>query len=316
MAETATAPTAAPAAPQAPAQEGAEGQNTGKQLTPGKETAASAKPTDPLEASVAEKYGDEWAALPESMKKRVLEGEKKVRDADKKYQQLARIQKEHEYSTRQMAALVNALKTDPLSVLQNPALGHDVRKIAESYVWDRIQEEKLDPKEREHRKLQTDYDQLKKQQEMEKKSREKEELDRHISQRRGELENLIIKTCETNQLPNKPEVVSRMAYYIGLARRNGHALTPEIMGQIATRTRQDFRDWAKTFFESDPDEKLLEDLDGPLIERLRKADLKRLKAKGLSVGSAPSNEQRPSAPSKKQDMSDWLDQRDQRMKLR
>lgn len=272
------------------------------------------KPADPIEAEIAEKFGEEWKTLPDSMKSKVLSAEKKSRDADKKYQQIARIQKAYELTTKQTAQLVNQLKSDPLAVLRNPEIGVDVRQLAEKFLWEQIQQERMkteSPDKWEAEQYKRELEQIRQAQESEKKQKEKEALERHTAERRQQLEKLIVETAQKEKLPANPAVISRMAYYIKLYRSNGHQLSPEVMGEISGRVRQDFKLWSKEFFEQDPDEKLLEDLDGPLIERLRKADLQRLKAKGLKVGDEKSD---PSPkPTKKMTDIEWALEREKRL---
>ncbi len=64
--------------------------------------------------------------------------------ANKKLQEGLRAKKQAE-------DFVKLLKTDPLKVLKDPRIGHDVRKLAEEYLASQLEDELLDPREKELR---------------------------------------------------------------------------------------------------------------------------------------------------------------------
>ena len=110
---------------------------------------------------------------PESSDSKALQEEKKVEAALKKLKIKGREvevddSKYHEFAQKGAAAtetwqeaakmkrdaeaFIHELKTNPLKVLKDPNLGVDMRKIAEQFIWEQMQEESLSPEQIDQRK--------------------------------------------------------------------------------------------------------------------------------------------------------------------
>lgn len=307
------APAAAPAEAKAPA---------AAPVPAAKETPATPeqKPANPIESELAAQFGEEWNALPQKAKERVIASEMKGREADKRMQIAAKIQKDLELTTSQTTQLIEALKKDPWGVLKNPALGHDVRKLAEEYVWSMIEEQKMTPEQRVAKENEVKLNQLQTEKEQRDAAEKQRQLDILTAQRRGHWEKTIVEAIETAKLPNTSYVVRRFADYIKAASRSRQ---PADMPTIAEQIKKELVDLQGKFLlppkftnetEDQYEERVLNSAPSEYVKVLRKADLKRLRAKGLApkpgpkpVGSVPAQ------GLKKKTMTEWLNERDQRM---
>jgi hypothetical protein len=266
-----------------------------------------------LEEDLAGKFGDDWKALTPAVKQHLLASEQKTRDADKKYQLIAKIQKDNELTSRQMSGLVQALKEDPMSVLSNPALGHDVKALAEKIVWDGIQEQRMSPEQRRLRDLETENSRYKKDQEATERQKQEAQQAQATAARRAWFEKTFTETLQRHGMPADPQVFGQMAYNVKLFKREGMPLD---MDKVAEKTRADFMRWTNAWNLNTPDEKISENVPEDFVKKIRKWDLARLRAKGLSPKPGPkANTER--TPEKKGNgkvtMSEWLDQRSERL---
>lgn len=307
--------------PQAPAPAPAKPQEGGQTAAEGADLKApeAKKPANQLEAELQSEYGAEWDALPQKAKDRIIASEMKTREADKRMQLAAKLKKDLEMTNTQVGELINALKRDPWKVLSNPALGHDVRKLAEEYVWQMIQEQRMTPEQREAMQAKHEVAQLR----AEKEQREKQERDaqeqQKIAERRAYWEKTIQESIEAEKLPNTSYVVRRFADYIKSSVRQR---IPADMPGIAKQIRQELIDLQGKFllppkFQNESDEqyeeRVLAGAPNDYVKLLRKADLKRLRAKGMAPKPGPKPANAPQAPSKKMSMNDWLNRRDERL---
>lgn len=286
-----------------------------------KAPAEAKKPANQLEADLMEKFGaDEWQALSQRAKDHLISAEMKTREADKRMQLAAKLKKDLDMTNAQVAQLFEALRKDPWRVLGNPALGHDVRKMAEEYVWQMIQEQRMSPEQREAVRVKMENEQLRAERAMAKQEQEKREMDALTAQRRAYWEKTIPEAIEAAGLPKTSYTVRRFAEYVKAASRQR---IPADMPAIAQQIKQELIDLQGRFLlppkwanetEDQYEDRVLNSAPSDYVKMLRKADLKRLRAKGLAPKPGPKPTTTPApAPNKKMLMSDWLAQKDQRL---
>jgi|WetSurMetagenome_2_1015567.scaffolds.fasta_scaffold25996_3 hypothetical protein len=296
--------TAAPIAPPVvdPEVTGIPGK-TPETVDPGDPANQKTNTVDPIEKEISEKYGDDWGKLSDKIKQQVLSAERKTRDADKRYQQIARIQKDYDLSQKQMGRLAELLKTNPRSILENPALGLDIHKLAEEILWEKIQREKMDPKDRELAELKARIAERDKSDEKSKAEREEQEMDAKVEAAKAKYRDMIGKAVEESKLPNTKKVVAQMAYYIKLYNQSGKDID---MKAIAAQVKKDHMEWQSQFLESAPDDELLSLVPKSVLDRIRKADLSDLRAKGLAPKPGPkAHTETRTVPKKKESMEEW-----------
>lgn len=190
--------------------------------------------------------------------------------SDKAFREGAEIRKQAEQ-------LVQLLKSDPISVLADPRLGLDVRKIAEEYLAAQIGDELMDPKERELRDLKK-WREAREKEDNEKLTRaQQEENDRLTQEHIGSYSNGIIEALESSQLPKNATCVKRMAYYMHEGLKRGLELSPkDVVGLV----REDFENDFRSLYGSADGEVLLGLLGEEGANKIRKHDLSRLKQTG------------------------------------
>lgn len=278
------------------------------------------KPANQIEAEMASHFGqEEWDKMSPAVRERVISAEMKSREADKRMQLVAKLKKDLDMTTAQTGQLIEALKKDPWKVLSNPALGHDVRKLAEEYVWQMIQEQRMTPEQRQAAQDRLENMQMKAEREQQKKDQEQREMDALIAQRRAYWEKTIPESIEANGLPKTSYTVRRFTEYIRAAAK---ARIPADMPAIAQHIKQELVDLQGRFLlparmqgETDEqyEDRVLASAPNDYIKMLRKADLRRLRAKGLKPNPGPKPGSNTPTPQKKMLMSEWLAQKEQRM---
>lgn len=277
------------------------------------------KPANQLEAELQEQLGEDWEKLTPKAKERLIAAEMKGREGDKRMQLAAKLKKDLDMTTAQTNHLIEALRKNPWQVLSNPALGHDVRKMAEEYVWQMIQEQRMTPEQREAQQTKAERDQLKAEKERLMKEQQQKEQETLIAQRRSYWEKTIAESIEAEKLPQTSYVVRRFAEYIKAAAKER---APADMPAIAAQIRQELVDLQSKFLlppkgatETDDayEERILASAPNDFVKLLRKADLKRLRNKGALPKPGPKPTDAKQEPSKKLSMTEWLNQRDQRL---
>lgn len=286
------------------------------------ETAAQAKkPANQIEADLAAQFEDgEWENLPQKVRDRMVAAEMKSREADKRMQLAAKLKKDLDMTNTQVSQLIDGLRKDPWRVLSNPALGHDVRKLAEEYVWQMIQEQRMTPEQREAAQTKLELAQMKAQQEQAKKDQADREMEALVAQRRAYWEKTIPEAIDAAGLPKTSYTVRRFVDYIRAAARSK---VPADMPAIADQVKQELVALQGQFLlpqrmanETDESyqDRVLSSAPNEYVRLLRKADLRKLRAKGLAPKPGPKPGATPGqAGPKKMSMSEWLNARDQRM---
>jgi hypothetical protein len=159
----------------------------------------------------------------------------KAMAADEKFQEASSYKKQAEQ-------LVEMLQTDPLSILRNPALGLDIRKLAEQVLLEDLEEQQKSPEQKEleeyKRKLK-EYEEKQKKAEDERKQQQIQEATRRNQE---EIESSMIKALEASDFPAEPYFIRRVADAMASAIENGweDVTVEKIMPYVESRMRNDF----------------------------------------------------------------------------
>jgi hypothetical protein len=294
----------------------------GETIQPAGETEKKA-PANQLEADLAQQFGEDWDTMSPKVKERVIAAEMKSREADKRMQLAAKLKKDLDMTNTQVNQLIDALKKDPWKVLSNPALGIDARKMAEEYVWQQIQQERMTPEQRQAAQDRLENAQMKAEKEQAQKDQADREMQALIAQRRAYWEKTIPEAIDAAGLPKTSYTVRRFAEYIKAAARSR---VPADMPAIASQIRQELVDLQSKFLlppkgatETDEayEERVLGSAPSEYVKMLRKADLRKLRAKGLmpKPGPKPGATPQPAKPNNgKMLMSEWMNKREERLR--
>lgn len=260
----------------------------------------------PADATPAEKKiwklkadGEEFefdASDEEAIKREIM----KARGANKRFQSAAELKKQAE-------TFFNMMK-DPQQlrkVLEDPRVGVDVKKFAQEYLWEKIQDEQLTPEQREQREKDREleeYRQQKAKQEQERVEREKAE---RVSRMEQSYEQKITKALEMGGIPKTHATVARMADYLEKALNYNLDLSPE---ELVQHVRNDYLSDFSSVLSAADGEQLLALIGEANAEKLRQADLKRLKStqsNPFQARSRPKDESLVSQQQKKLPASEW-----------
>lgn len=192
-----------------------------------------------------------------------------VRKVSEKYR------REGEAAKKQAEEFVRLLKEDPIRLLKDPRIGHDVRKLAEEYLAGQLKDEMMDPKERELRDAKAKIKQF---EDFEKKQKEEQELQKKEILRKKFTENYtqdIVKALDTSGLPRKPETVKRIANKMALALKIGENITASEATQLV---KEDLIEESKSIYSASPAETLASLLGEENLKKIREWDISRLKS--------------------------------------
>jgi hypothetical protein len=182
--------------------------------------------------------------------------------------------KEAAMTKKQAEEFVNMLKKDPIALLKDPRLGHDVRMIAEKYLLEQMQEEMLTPEQKELKeakaKLKAYEDQKRAIEQEQMKARDKELTEKYTA----DYSNQIIKALNENSLPKTEYTVKRIAYYMHLGLQKGLNLSAS---DVADKVKQDYINEQKALFAAADGGTLVQLLGEDAANKLRKWDVSRVK---------------------------------------
>lgn len=191
------------------------------------------------------------------------------RASNKRFQEAATIRKQAE-------EFINLLKQDPRRVLSNPAIGADPYKLAEDWLIERMEMEKLTPEQQQLRAYEQQikaYEEEKRAESERKAHDEQQKLIQHHTQM---YEQQVTEALASSGLPKTTKTVKRMAEYMYKALENGIDLKPS---DVVTLVKQDYIKEITDLFSQTDGDSLLQILANTGIDnKIRKADLARLKA--------------------------------------
>ncbi len=166
-------------------------------------------------------------------------------------------------------------------VLADPRIGLDVKKFAEQVVWEQIQQEQREADWRqnpEKKKQYEDEQELQARRAADERTKA-EGLTRQQQEAQGRYETgyseKIMKALEAGNMPKTPEAVARMAEYLYRAVEHGYDLSPD---DLVQQVRDDYINEFKAVLGGSDGDQLLALLGEENADKLRKADLKRLKS--------------------------------------
>jgi hypothetical protein len=182
-----------------------------------------------------------------------------------------------------MEQLVDMLKTNPLSILKNEALGLDVRKLAEQVLNEEIEEMQKSPEQKRIEELERklkDKEEREKQLEDERRQAEMNALQEQAAQ---QLDDQMSDAIGKSTLPKSPYVVKRLADAMIEAVNMGYNdVTPE---QIMPFVEQQIMDEFQKVFEESADDKLEKLIGKKTLDRYRKGRVSKQKAQPIETAA-------------------------------
>lgn len=187
--------------------------------------------------------------------------------ANKKLQEALKLQREAKQfieSMKDKRALREALVK----------LGHDPRKLAEETLSEVLEEEMLDPKEREYRQTKAENERYKRELE-ERQAREakekKDSLKAHFAKQYTEQ---FTGALEKSGLPKTKDMVASMAKYIARSAKIGFEMTAD---EAATLVKQDLENSQKSILSASSAEMIAKVLGEDGLKKIREYEAAKLK---------------------------------------
>jgi hypothetical protein len=242
-------------------------QQQGEPIKPDAGTTPVEQPSD---GSGVKKYkvkvnGEEMEVTEEEL----IKGYQIRKAADEKFREASMLRKQAE-------EFISLLKKDPIKVLTHPSLGVDFKKLAEEYLYQQLEEELMDPKDRELKKYKAMIEEMERQ----KQEQERAQQETMIEQLKAEYSQNYVKditeALQSSGLPKNEFTVKRIAYYMYEGLRRGYNLSAK---QVAPLVKEDYIKEQRALYSSLDGDLLVQLLGDDLVNKIRKYDVDKLKAK-------------------------------------
>jgi hypothetical protein len=232
--------------------------------------------------------------------------------ADERFKEAAQMRKQTE-------AFLEALRADPISVLQHPELGIDFRGLSEQYLTKELQRELMSPEQRELEELR----EFRKAAEARTQAEQQEQMTQRQQQEHAQLtqraaveyDRQITEALSKSDLPKTPYTIKRVVEVMQNALANGYDLdVPTAVDMV----REGYHGDVQALVGNLDGEALIKVLGDAIVGKLRKHDLANLRRKlegqqpaAPAAGATPTprspREPRSTEP-KKLNTHDWLAQ--------
>lgn len=195
--------------------------------------------------------------------------------------------------------LVNKILESPLEILTSEELksrGFDFKDIAEKYLYEQLQLERMSDQERRAHeneiRLKKYEEHLKKYEEQEalkKKQTEETQINQLKERYRESYQKQFIEAVESSKLPKAPWVFSRMAEHMKTAIRKGYKdVTPS---DVAPLVKQEWLEANRATLANVSDDELDNVLPKDMADRIRKKNLEKTKSNHFINKAPPPNGQ-------------------------
>lgn len=204
----------------------------------------------------------------------------KYKAADKRMAEAAKLRQESEDRWRK-------LKDDPYSVLSDPELGLNPNELAEQWLTRQLQEElEVDPRDKEMRELQKRLEEYQKRDQEKEEQEKMTERERFIESRKEAIQKTLVEAMEASILSKNPEtqaaMLREMALYMRAAKEQGEEVTAQDIVEHIQSSRFNQYHTLANQFEGD---ELINFLGEAVVNKIRKADLERLRSKRAQTQS-------------------------------
>lgn len=139
----------------------------------------------------------------------------KAEGAQEKFQEAALYRKQAEQ-------LVEMLQKDPLSILRNPALGIDVKKLAEMVLDEQLAEAQLTPEQKRIKELEAALTEREKKEKAEREAKEAEEKARLTKEMYAKAEQDMMAALDSSSIGASPYAVRRVADMMSVLVEEGY----------------------------------------------------------------------------------------------
>lgn len=175
---------------------------------------------------------------------------------------------------KEINQLIQDVKADPFKVLQDPAIGIDVKDAIRKYIEREIENSQKSPEQLALEAAKEELRQLKANQEFQEKTRAQQEQQALADKWEKEYDEQISRALETNQIPRSAAAVKKILSYAELAvQANKDVSINDIIPFVKEELINDYREHAKAL----PDDALENFFGKDLVDRLRKTAVRKAK---------------------------------------
>lgn len=175
---------------------------------------------------------------------------------------------------KEVSVFIEELRKDPRSVLSDPDLNVDLKKLAQEVFEAELEQSKKTPEQIEKEKLEAKLKELEEERKKEKEEFQKKEFERLQEQAFQEYDKSITEALEKSSLPKNDMVVQRVAEYMLLGLQNNIDVKPE---DVIPLVEEDVQTYLKQLFEVSPDDVATKLLGKERLDNIRKNNLKKAK---------------------------------------
>lgn len=221
------------------------------------------------------------------------------RAADKRFQEAARLRKSAE-------EVIQLLKTDPRAALRHPAINADERALAETILAEQLEDEMMDPKDKQIKLLQRQLQQQAEADAKAKKEAEAAQLSAAEAQYVEQYQKDISHALTTAGLPITNATVRSMTSYLQNALEAGYDMQP---AQVVDLVKQDYQKQLKELFSASDGQTIAALLGEDGLKKVRAMDIARLKSPEQVTPTPPLESQgqpKVKAAERKQKVSDFF----------
>jgi hypothetical protein len=281
----------------------------------GEEDSSEAKPKAKEASKEAKEAADKAEKKLEQQRERrlrklLIDGKEELVDEEEAFKSYAKNKTadkrlaEAAQAKKQLEAFKAAFEKDPLAILNQKNLPISKRELAEQWLKEAIEEELKDPRdielEQKTKKLQ-EYEQAIAES---KKAKEQQELAAKVNEKREALAKVFEEAMSSTMLSSDPstsaEVLREMAMYMRVHRQNNPDDPMPTAEELAAHVENNKLKQYHSVAQSLTGEQLLQFLGEGIVNKIRRADLDRIKAKrGISENTTtPSDSWEDDKPKK------------------
>ena len=190
--------------------------------------------------------------------------------------------------------LLQQLKDNPRKALTDPKLGIDLYKLAEETLLEKIQQDMMTPEQKKIQEYEKRFKEIEEREKTEQSKKDNETLTQAESHWTGEYDKMFYEALTSSGLPKTSRTIKRMAEVAAIQLEQGRDIDAK---SIASVVKEDYLVELKDLLGSSDEDALLQLLGDEIGNKLRKADLKRLKGKS-TIGQVTGSHSNQSIQSK------------------
>jgi hypothetical protein len=196
--------------------------------------------------------------------------------AQESFQKAANSQKQIAAMEAEMDQFLQMLKSDPMKILSNPALGLKLEDMADKILAQKIEEASKSPEQIELEQARAKLEQYEKKIKEEETARQNAERQRMESEAEAHIQGEIMEAIDSGSLPKSPYIINKMAQLASIAFENGVDISMKDLAPIVNKMYK--RDM-KEMMGSMKDDEIEELVSSDRIKAIRNARIQAARGK-------------------------------------